>query len=94
MVLGPDTADLSLRTGIHSGTVTGGILRGHKARFQLFGDAMNTASRVESNGIPGRIQISQDTADLIMEAGNGHWLEKRQDKVAAKGKGLMQVRNQ
>jgi class 3 adenylate cyclase len=55
---------------------------------------MNTASRVESNGIPGRIQVSQDTADLIIEAGNGHWLQKRQDKVAAKGKGLMQVRSQ
>lgn len=38
VTLGPDTADLSLRIGIHSGPVTGGVLRGARARFQLFGD--------------------------------------------------------
>lgn len=38
ITLGPDTADLSLRIGMHSGPVTGGVLRGDRARFQLFGD--------------------------------------------------------
>ena len=42
VTLGPDTGDLSLRVGIHSGPVTAGVLRGEKARFQLFGDTMNT----------------------------------------------------
>ena len=36
--LGPGTADLSMRIGIHSGQVTAGVLRGEKSRFQLFGD--------------------------------------------------------
>ena len=36
--LGPDTGDLRLRTGLHSGPVTAGVLRGDRARFQLFGD--------------------------------------------------------
>jgi class 3 adenylate cyclase len=36
--LGPDTGDLKLRIGLHSGPVTAGVLRGQKARFQLFGD--------------------------------------------------------
>ena len=36
--LGPDTGDLSLRIGLHSGPVTAGVLRGEKTRFQLFGD--------------------------------------------------------
>ena len=36
--LGPDTGDLKLRVGLHSGKVTAGVLRGEKARFQLFGD--------------------------------------------------------
>jgi len=36
--LGPGTADLDMRVGIHSGAVTAGVLRGEKARFQLFGD--------------------------------------------------------
>ena len=38
--LGADTAELNLRVGIHSGSVTGGVLRGSKSRFQLFGDTM------------------------------------------------------
>jgi Adenylate and Guanylate cyclase catalytic domain len=36
--LGPDTGDLSMRMGIHSGPVTAGVLRGERSRFQLFGD--------------------------------------------------------
>lgn len=40
--LGPDTADLALRIGLHSGPVTAGVLRGQKSRFQLFGDTVNT----------------------------------------------------
>jgi hypothetical protein len=39
--LGPDTADLALRIGVHSGPVTAGVLRGERARFQLFGDTMS-----------------------------------------------------
>lgn len=42
VVLGPDTGDLGMRFGLHSGPVTAGVLRGERARFQLFGDTMNT----------------------------------------------------
>ena len=44
--LGPDTCDLGLRIGLHSGCVTAGVLRGERARFQLFGDTVNTTARV------------------------------------------------
>ena len=85
--LGPDTGDLSLRVGLHSGPVVAGVLRGDKSRFQLFGDTMNTASRMESTGVENRIQLSQATADLLILDGKEHWITKRLDKVRAKGKG-------
>jgi class 3 adenylate cyclase len=44
--LGPDTGELGLRVGLHSGPVTAGVLRGDRARFQLFGDTMNTTARL------------------------------------------------
>lgn len=89
--LGPDTADLAIRCGIHSGAVTAGVLRGDKARFQLFGDTVNTASRIESSGMPNRIQLSEDTANLLVAAGKQHWIEPREEAVQAKGKGALQT---
>ena len=62
-------------------------MRGDRARFQLFGDTINTAARMESTGRKGKIQVSQATADLLKSGGKGHWLSQRQDKVVAKGKG-------
>jgi class 3 adenylate cyclase len=89
--LGPDTGDLGLRVGLHSGQVTAGVLRGERARFQLFGDTVNTTARMESNGQRNKINISQETADLLVGAGKGHWLTPRADKVVAKGKGELQT---
>jgi len=67
---GPDTTtDLGLRCGIHSGLVTMGVLRNERARFQLFGDCVNMASRLESTSEPGRVQLSRETADLLIAAG-------------------------
>jgi hypothetical protein len=91
VTLGPETADLSLRIGLHSGPVTAGVLRGQKSRFQLFGDTVNTAARMESTGKINRIQITQTTADLLIKAKKSWWLEARSDKVSVKGKGLMQT---
>ena len=43
--LGPGTASLGMRFGLHSGPVTAGVLRGEKSRFQLFGDTINVVSK-------------------------------------------------
>lgn len=90
-LLGPGTSELGLRIGMHSGAVTAGVLRGEKSRFQLFGDTVNTASRMESTGRKGKIQISQETAVLLKNAGKSHWLKPRDELVNAKGKGELKT---
>jgi class 3 adenylate cyclase len=91
VALGPDTADLAFRIGLHSGPITGGVLRGDNARFQLFGDAMNTASRIESTGERQRVHISKQTADLLIGVGKKHWVKPRDEKIVAKGLGELET---
>lgn len=57
----------------------------------MFGDTVNTAARMESNGEKGKIQVSEQTADLLKEAGKGSWIQPRKDKIEAKGKGQLQT---
>eukprot|EP00980_Cylindrotheca_fusiformis_P020169 scaffold7242_cov137-Cylindrotheca_fusiformis.AAC.5 len=91
VTLGPDTGDLDLRTGIHSGQVTAGVLRGERSRFQLFGDTMNTAARMEQSGERNRIQLSLTTADMLANGGFVQWIMPRSRKIYVKGKGEMQT---
>jgi hypothetical protein len=71
--------------------VTAGVLRGEKSRFQLFGDTVNTAARMESTGIANQIQVSEATRFNFIQAGKQDWLEPREELVKAKGKGMMQT---
>jgi class 3 adenylate cyclase len=54
-------------------------------------DTVNTASRMESNAMKGRLHVSQTTADELTKAGKSHWLIPREDKIVVKGKGEMQT---
>ncbi|CAB9523362.1 Receptor-type guanylate cyclase gcy [Seminavis robusta] len=91
VTLGPDTGDLGLRVGVHSGPVTAGVLRGERGRFQLFGDTVNTGSRLETTGARNRIQISKETAELVRQSGKATWVKPRTDLVTCKGKGALET---
>lgn len=75
---------IKLRIGIHSGRVVSGLVGMKKQQFSLFGDTVNTASRMQSTGVTGRCQISQVTYKKLA----GHFsFEEREIEV--KGKGTM-----
>jgi guanylate cyclase len=60
-------ADLQVRIGIASGSVVGGVIGRQRLLFDLWGDTVNLASRMESSGVPGRIQVAQSTRDLVAD---------------------------
>ncbi len=78
---------LSIRIGINSGPVVAGVIGTRKYVFDLWGDAVNTASRMESHGEPDRIQVSEATYRLLSER---YDLVDR-GLIAVKGKGQMRT---
>jgi len=78
---------LKFRIGINSGSVVAGVIGRRKFAYDLWGDAVNTASRMESHGSGGYIQITEDTYALIKDEFN---CEAR-GKVSVKGKGEVNV---
>ena len=76
---------LSMRIGINSGPVVAGIVGTHKFAYDLWGDVVNTASRMEAGGIPGAIQMTPATHELIRDAFE---CEPR-GVITVKGKGEM-----
>jgi adenylate cyclase len=59
--------ELAARIGIHSGPVVAGVIGIRKFTYDLWGDTVNFASRMESSGVPGRVHCSQATANLLKE---------------------------
>jgi class 3 adenylate cyclase len=76
---------ISLRIGINSGPVVAGVVGTHKFAYDLWGDVVNTASRMESEGIPGSIQVTPATFELIRD----RFVCEPRGIVPVKGKGDM-----
>jgi guanylate cyclase len=76
-----------LRIGINSGPVVAGVIGRHKFLYDLWGDAVNTASRMESGGTPGRIQVTRPTYELLKD----EFELERRGTIEVKGKGEMET---
>ena len=59
--------DLQVRVGLASGAVVGGVIGERRFLFDLWGDTVNTAARMESSGLPGRIQLAPSTWELLRD---------------------------
>ena len=82
-----DGTRLDMRIGIHSGPAVAGVIGRKKFVYDLWGDAVNTAGRMESHGEAGSIQISAQTAELLQ----GRFEMQRRGMVPIKGKGDLET---
>jgi adenylate cyclase len=80
-----DGQPLQLRIGLHTGTVVAGVIGIRKFSYDLWGDAVNLASRMEAQGIPGKIQVTEATYQRLQDR---YCFEKTQP-VLVKGLGYM-----
>ena len=78
---------VSIRVGIHTGPAVAGVIGIKKFAYDVWGDTVNTASRMESSGLPGRIQLSEQAVSFL----NGEFIIEERGMVELKGKCSMKT---
>ncbi|MBK9249509.1 MAG: adenylate/guanylate cyclase domain-containing protein [Ignavibacteria bacterium] len=73
---------IDIRIGLHSGSAVAGIIGENKFAYDLWGDAVNTAARMESHGEPGKIHVSEEFLKKLLMV-NGVWLMDVADEFSA-----------
>ncbi len=86
-----DGSPIQLKIGIHSGPVSGGVIGTKSYSYHLFGDTVNTASRMCSYSIPGQICVSRVSTRQIRQHNKDIFAFRPRGKVNVKGKGDMQL---
>ena len=85
----PHAKKFSMRLGVHTGPVVAGIVGVKKFQYDIWGDTVNTAARMESSGEVGRVNISGDTYERVKDIPEFEF--EFRGKVEAKGKGMMEM---
>ena len=78
-----------MRAGVHTGAVVAGIVGVKKFQYDIWGDTVNIASRMESNGQPNQVNVSQFTYDLLKD--DPTFTFAHRGKLDVKGKGEMEM---